>query len=292
MRLAWNLRMPATVSFILPVHNASATIEQALERVLRADLQHPDLRREIIVVDDASTDGTAAFLRHAGAIGTARVCFHPETLGQGAALSTGLALASGDIVVVADPTLAYDPSEAGRLLAPIVAGDADVVYGSRYVATTRQVPRFWERLSDQILTAVSNGLTNVALTDVTTSFQAFRAEVVRGAILRAEGCGIAGELAALFTTRQCRIFEVPVTYRALKPIPASIRWFESLSHLTMMARARLRSWQLDPVTPHQPMRVPVLATPRGARLTRLVHPIDMMPMTPTATANRPFLRPN
>ncbi len=284
--------MPATVSFILPVHDAAATIEQALDRILRADLGHPDLRREIIVVDDGSADGTAAFLRHVAAVGTARVCFHPETLGQGAALSTGLALATGDIVVVVDPTLAYDPSEAGRLLAPIVAGDADVVYGSRYVATTRQVPRFWEHLSDQILTAVSNGLTNVALTDVTTSFQAFRADVVRGAILRAEGCGIAGELAALFTTRQCRIFEVPVTYRAGKPLSAATRWFESLSHLTMMARARLRSWQLEPVVPHQPLRVPALAAPRGARLTRLVHPIDMMPLPPTATANRPFLRPN
>lgn len=282
--------MPATVSFILPVHNAAETIEDALDRVLRADLGHPDLRREIIVIDDASTDGTADLLRRAAAAGTARVCFHPEALGQGAALSTGLALVSGDFVVVVDPTMAYDPAESSRLLAPIVAGDADVVYGSRYVATTRQVPKLWERLSDQILTAVSNGLTNVALTDVTTSYQAFRADVVRGAILRADGCGIAGELAALFTTRQCRIFEVPVTYRPRTSIVTSSRWVDGLAHLTMMARCRLRSWHLDPVQPHQPMRAPVLATSRGARLTRLVHPIDMMPMTPTAT--RPILRAN
>jgi glycosyltransferase involved in cell wall biosynthesis len=282
--------MPAIVSFILPVQDACDTVEEALERLLRADLGHPELRREIIVVDDASTDGTVAVLRHAAALGTARVCFHPERLGHGAALSTGLALATGDIIVVVDPTLAYDPAEAGRLLAPIIAGDADVVYGSRYIATTRQVPKLWERLSDQILTAVSNGLTNVALTDVTTTYQAFRADVVRGAILRAEGCGIAGELAALFTTRQCRIFEVPVTYHARQSPAASTRWFEGLSHLTMMARSRLRTWHLAPVAPHAPLRAPVLAAPRGARLTRLVHPIDMMPMMPTAT--RPFLRPN
>lgn len=282
--------MPATVSFILPVRDAVDTIEQALDRVLRADLGHPELRREIIIVDDASTDGTIPFLRHAAALGTARVCFHPEPLGHGAALSTGLALATGDFVLVVDPTLAYDPAEAGRLLAPIVSGEADVVYGSRYVATTRQVPKLWQRLSDQILTAVSNGLTNVALTDVTTTYQAFRADVVRGAILRAEGCGIAGELAALFTTRACRIFEVPVTYRPRKSGTAGTRWFESLSHLTMMARSRLRSWQLAPVSPHEPLRAPALAAPRGARLTRLVHPLDMVPMTPTAT--RPFLRPN
>lgn len=282
--------MPATVSFILPVHNATDTIEDALERVMRVDLGHPEIRREIIVVDDASDDGTVKQLRQAAARGTARVCFHPENLGQGAALSTGLSLVTGDIVVVIDPTLAYDPSECGRLLAPILAGDADVVYGSRYVATTRQVPRLWDRLSDQILTAVSNGLTNVALTDVTTSYQAFRAEVVRGAVLRSDGCGIAGELAALFTTRQCRIFEVPVSYRMRHPVSATARWIDGLSHLTMMARSRLRNWQLRPVAPHQPFHGAALAAPRGAKLTRLVLPMDLMPMS--ATATRPTLRAN
>src|SRR6186713_2592252 len=133
MRLAWNRRMSATISFILPVHNAADTIDDALDAVVRADLGHPDMRREIIVVDDASTDGTTDQLRRIAARGLARV--------------------TGDIVVVADAALAYDPTEAGRLLAPILAGSADVVYGSRYVATSRQVPRLWDRLSDQILTA-------------------------------------------------------------------------------------------------------------------------------------------
>src|SRR6185436_20494186 len=155
MRLAWNRRMSATVSFILPVHNAVDTIDEALARLARADLGHPGLRREIIVVDDASDDGTTQHLRHAAALGTARVVFHAETLGQGAALSTALSLVTGDIIVVVDATLAYDPSECGQILAPILAGDADVVYGSRYVATTRQVPRLWDRLADQILTTVS-----------------------------------------------------------------------------------------------------------------------------------------
>lgn len=281
--------MSATVSFILPVHNAVDTIDAALDRILRADLGHQGLRREIIVVDDASDDGTSERLRHAAALGTARVCFHPEALGQGAALSTALALVTGEIVVVVDPGLSYDPAECGRLLAPILAGDADVVYGSRYVATTRQVPRLWDRLSDQILTAVSNGLTNVALSDVTTSYQAFRAEVVRGAILRSDGCGIAGELAALFASRQCRIFEVPVSHRMRRPVSAGTRWFEGLANVTMMARCRLRSWHLQPVAPHQPFRS-VPATARGARLTRLVQPMDIMPMSPAAA--RPMLRAN
>ncbi len=282
--------MSATVSFILPVHDAVDTIDEALDTVVRADLGHPELHREIIVVDDASTDGTADHLRRIAARGLARVCFHAETLGQGAALSSGLALVTGDVVVVADASLAYDPAESGRLLAPILAGSADVVYGSRYVATSRQVPKLWDRLSDQILTVVSNGLTNVALTDVTTSYQAFRADVVRGAVLRADGCGIAGELAALFTARSCRIFEVPVSYRPRRHVSASTRWFESLAHLTMMARSRLRNWDLAPVAPHQPFAAATPGVSRGARLTRLVRPIDLMPMTPTTSASRPMLR--
>lgn len=282
--------MPATVSIIIPVHNAADTIEEALERIGRADLGYPQLRREIIVVDDGSTDGTSEHLRHVAARGMVRACFHPEHLGQGAALSTGLAVATGEIVVVVDPTLRYDPTECGRLLAPILAGDADVVYGSRYVATTRQVPCLWDRLSDQIVTSVSNGLTNIALTDVATSYQAFRADVVRGAILRSDGCGIAGELAALFTTRQCRIFEVPVSYRMRQRVPSSSRWMEGWSHIAMIARCRLRNWQLRPVVPHQPFRAPTLAAPRGARLTRLVQPMDLMVMSPTASL--PTLRAN
>ncbi len=283
--------MPATVSFILPVYNAADTFERALDLVLRTDLGHPELRREIIVVDDASTDGTADLVRRAAARGIARVCFHAETLGQGATLSTGLTLVTGDIVVVADATLAYDASECSRLLGPILSGLADVAYGSRYVATSRQVPKLWDRLSNQILTAISNGLTNVALTDVTTTYVAFRADVMRGAVLRADGCGVASELAALFATRECRIFEVPVSYSARRATTVATRWFEGLSHLTMMARCRLRSWQLEPVAPHQPFQETMPEAPRRVRLTRLMQPSDlMMPMTPTA--HRPILSAN
>ncbi len=282
--------MPATVSILVPAYNAAATIDEVLERIERADLGYPGLRREIIVVDDGSTDGTADRLREASTLGAIRACFHPEPLGQGACLSTGLAIATGQIVVIADATLSYDPADLGHLVAPILAGDADVVYGSRYVAPAHEVPRLSDRIADRMLTAVSNGLTNTALSDMTTRSLAFRAEVVRGAILRAEGSGIGSELAALFTARECRIFEVPVTYRTRRRASAGARWFENLSHLTMMARSRLRSWHLEPVTPHRPFQAPTVAAPRHARLTRLVRPMDLMPPLPSHA--RPSLRPH
>jgi glycosyltransferase involved in cell wall biosynthesis len=282
--------MPTMISFILPVRNAVDTLEDAVERVLHADLGHADLLREIIVVDDASSDGTADRLRHLAARGLARVSFHPDAIGQGAALSTGLAMVGGDIVVMVDATMAYEPAETGRLLAPILSGDADVVYGSRYVAATRQVPKLSDRLADRVVTAVSNGLTNASLTDVTTTFHAFRTDVVRGAVLRADGCAIAGELAALFTTRRCRIFEVPVSYRTNRRHEAEGRWLSSLAHITMMARCRLRSWQLAAVAPHRALPTVAPGMARGARLTRLVRPVDLMPIS--AAAGRPMLRAN
>lgn len=281
--------MPAIVSFVLPVHDVVETLNDAVERVLHADLGHPDLKREIIVVDDASTDGTHDCLRRLSARGLARACYHSEHLGHGAALSTGLATVTGDIIVVADGSLSYDPAETDRLLAPIVTGKADVVYGSRYVATSREVPQLWDRVADRVVTALSNGLTNVALTDMTTTFLAFHADVVRGAVLRSDGCGVAAELAALFTNRRARIFEVSVSYRTGQR-PSERRWLQGFAHVAMMARCRFRSWHLDPVAPHPALSTSMPAVARGARLTRLVRPIDLMPITPAAA--RPMLRAN
>jgi hypothetical protein len=280
--------MSATVSIIVPTHNALDTIGEALSRLAQVDFGPLGLRPEVIVVDDASSDGTTQKLQAIATTGSIRMCVHPEHLGHGAAVSTGIAMATGQIILVADPTLAYAPEDSIGLLGPIANGDADIVYGSRYIAAVRQVPRLWDRLSDQILTAASNGLANVALSDATTSFIALRTDVVRGAIFRADGVAIAAEIAALSAARQCRIYEVPVAHRMRPTVPRA-RWIDGLSHLTMAARCRFRDWQLRPVTPHRPFQTPVLAVTRTARLTRLVRPIDMMPMP---SAVRPTLRPH
>src|SRR5262249_20878187 len=110
------------------------------------------------------------------------------------------------------------------------------------------------------------------------------------AVFRADGCGIAAELAALFTTRECRIFEVPVSHCPRQSLRAGSRWFQGLSQVTMMARCRLRSWQLPPVPPQRPFQTEQPVTAQRARLTRLVRPIDLMPVSPAAA--RPMLRPN
>ena len=140
------------------------------------------------------------------------------------------------------------------------------------------MPTLWDRLSDQILTAVSNGLTNVALSDVTTSYQAFRADVVRGAVLRSDGCGIAGELASLFTTRQCRIFEVPVSHRVRPAVAVRTRWIQwtfAAHHDGPLPSPPLAA------SAHRPINLSMsrAGAPRGARLTRLVLPMDLMPMS-------------
>jgi glycosyltransferase involved in cell wall biosynthesis len=281
--------MSATISIVVPAHNALDTIGEALSRLAQIDFEPLALQPEVIVVDDASTDGTTRKLEAIATTGSIRLCVHPEHLGHGAAVSTGIAVATGQIVLVADATLAYAPEDSIALLGPIANGDADIVYGSRYAATVRQVPRLWDRVSDRILTAASNGFANVALSDATTSFVAFRTDVVRGAVFRADGVAVAAEIAALASARQCRIFEVPVAHRTRPATAPRTRWIDGLSHLTMAARCAFRDWQLRPVEPHRPFRSPVVAATRSARLTRLVRPMDVLPMP---SAMRPTLRPH
>ena len=195
-----------TLSVVVPVYNERATIEEILRRVQATEL--PD---EIIIVDDGSTDGTREWLEELEAEGV-RVLLHERNAGKGRALRTGFEAATGDIVLVQDADLEYDPADYPALLAPIVNGLADVVIGSRFLGGPHRVLYFWHYVGNRMLTTLSNVLTNLNLTDMECCYKVFRADVLRRLSLRSERFGIEPELVARVAQLGCRIYEVPVSY--------------------------------------------------------------------------------
>jgi len=194
------------LSVVIPVYNERDTIEEILRRVEATGLAH-----EIIVVDDASTDGTREVLDGL-AQGRIKLLRHEKNRGKGRALRTGFEAATGDVVLVQDADLEYDPSDYPALLKPIVDGVADVVIGSRFLGGPHRVFYFWHSLGNKLLTTFSNLMTNLNLTDMECCYKVFRAEVLRGLVLRGERFGIEPELVARVAQLRCRIYEVPVSY--------------------------------------------------------------------------------
>ncbi|MGI8432893.1 MAG: glycosyltransferase family 2 protein [Chthoniobacterales bacterium] len=197
------------VSVVIPCFNERETIVQIVRAVRAAPV--PDL--ELIVVDDASTDGTAELLRIELATVTDKILFHPVNRGKGAALRTGLAAASGDIILIQDADLEYNPEEYPQLLAPILAGKADAVFGSRFVgARPHRVVYFWHMVGNKLLTLFSNMCTNLNLTDMETCYKAFRSSLLRDMVLRENGFGFEPEITAKLARTRCRIYEVGISY--------------------------------------------------------------------------------
>jgi glycosyltransferase involved in cell wall biosynthesis len=195
------------LSVVMPVYNEIATIHTILEQVLAS----PEVL-EIVVVDDGSQDGTRDALAKV-TDERIRVILHPENRGKGAAVRTGFSEARGDVVVVQDADLEYDPSEYPALLAPIRAGDADAVYGSRFLSGSSRVLYYKHRLGNGFLTFLSNLATDLNLTDMETCYKAVRREVLQSLDLRQERFGIEPELTAKLARAGARIYEVPVSYR-------------------------------------------------------------------------------
>jgi glycosyltransferase involved in cell wall biosynthesis len=197
------------LSVIIPCYNEVATIEAIVEAVRRAPW--PDL--EIIVVDDASTDGTRDKLQGALAARIDRVEMHTVNQGKGAALRSGIRLATGDAVIIQDADLEYDPQQYPRLLAPIVEGRADVVFGSRFMgAEPHRVLYFWHRMGNGLLTLFSNMCTNLNLTDMETCYKVFRREIIQSIPIEENRFGFEPEITAKVARLGVRIYEVGISY--------------------------------------------------------------------------------
>jgi glycosyltransferase involved in cell wall biosynthesis len=196
-----------TLSVVVPVYNERATVLDVIEAVKAAPF-----RKELIVVDDGSTDGTREVL--AGLADPAvRVLFHDRNRGKGAALRTGFGRATGDIVVVQDADLEYDPGEHGKLIRPILDDKADVVYGSRFAGgEAHRVLFFWHMAGNRFLTLLSNMLTNLNLTDMETGSKAFRRSLLDRLVLEEDRFGFEPEFTAKVARLRCRVFEVGVSY--------------------------------------------------------------------------------
>lgn len=197
------------LSVIIPCYNEASTIGRIIDAVRASP--YPD--KELIVVDDGSTDGTRERLAGDDGRRVDRVILHDVNRGKGAALRTGIAAATGDVVIVQDADLEYDPNEYGRVLAPILEGRADVVYGSRFMgAEPHRVLYFWHRMGNGLLTLLSNMFTNLNLTDMETGYKAFRREVIQSIEIEEDRFGFEPEITAKVAKKRLRIYEVGISY--------------------------------------------------------------------------------
>lgn len=196
------------LSVIMPVYNEAPTVEEIIRRVLAEPHE-----KELIIVDDGSTDGTREILARVQQAypEQVRVILHERNQGKGAAVRTGLAHATGDILLIQDADLEYDPVDYGLLLEPIELGRADVVYGSRFLGVHRAF-LFWHMIGNRLLTSVTNLLYNATLTDMETCYKAIRAELLRGVRLRSNTFDIEPEITAKLLKRRARLYEVPIHY--------------------------------------------------------------------------------
>ena len=195
------------LSVVIPVYNEAKTVRELIARV-----QSVPLDKEIIIVDDASSDGTREVLGEFKNREGITVLFHEKNQGKGAALRTAFQQVKGDIVIIQDADLEYDPQEYGKLIKPILDGKADAVYGSRFLGGPHRVLLFWHYVGNKILTLFSNMLTNLNLTDMETCYKVFRASLLKQFTIESNRFGVEPEITTKLAKLKCRIYEVDISY--------------------------------------------------------------------------------
>ena len=195
------------ISVIIPVYNEVATIKEIVKRV-----QSVDLAKEIIIVDDASTDGTKEVLNELKEGEGITVLFHQSNQGKGAALRTACKEVKGDIVIIQDADLEYDPQEYSKLIRPIIEGKADAVYGSRFLGGPHRVLLFWHYVGNKLLTLFSNMFTNLNLTDMETCYKVFKTSLLKELSIESNRFGVEPEITTKLAKLKCRIYEVDISY--------------------------------------------------------------------------------
>jgi glycosyltransferase involved in cell wall biosynthesis len=242
------------ISVVIPVYNERAFIEEVLLRV-----QAQELAKEIVIIDDGSTDGTRALLEElnkAQAAGkrdarvqngqatlrleNVRFLFQERNRGKGAALRRGFEVATGDVILVQDADLEYDPKDYAKLLEPILDGRADVVYGSRFLGGPQRVHFFWHYVGNRLLTLLSDVLTNLKLTDMETCYKVFRREVLQGIRFKSDRFGFEPECTAKVAKGNWRVYEVPISYAGRTYAEGKkITWRDGVSTLWCILRYNL-----------------------------------------------------
>jgi len=225
------------LSVVIPVYNELHTLPIVLDRVRKTPFD-----KEIILVDDGSTDGTRGYLEEVAERKETgvRIFFHEKNRGKGAAVRTGFGQVTGDVVIIQDADLEYDPQDYARMLEPILDGRADVVYGSRFLGGPHRVLFFWHYVANRALTLISNMLTNLNLSDMETCYKAFRADVVKNLELTSDRFTVEPEITVKLARGGYRIYETPISYSGRDYAEGKkITWRDGIPAVWALIRHRL-----------------------------------------------------